>query len=111
MRGLGDLARPLFFMHYLLSLALAVPLTAAQTPPRRTPLVDPAKTAGLLETGHCPEGLRLVKKAYAGASDSDLKRRLGAGGVRCAMSLNDVNAAAELIQSLSRDFPRDPDVL
>jgi tetratricopeptide (TPR) repeat protein len=94
-----------------LLLIATLPLNSAQTTPRRAAMVDPTKTAGLLESGHCPEGLKLVKKAYAGTSDGDLKRRLGAGGVRCAMAVNDVSAAADLIQALSRDFPRDPDVL
>jgi tetratricopeptide (TPR) repeat protein len=98
-------------MHYLFSLVIAIPLATAQTAPKLVSAVDPAKTAGLLETGHCPEGLKVVKKAYSATSDGDLKRRLGAGGIRCAMALNDTGAAADLIQALSRDFPRDPDVL
>src|SRR5215472_18203797 len=107
MRGLAIFAGPLLFSMRVKASALfsfpygrssvsavlliaTLSLTAAQTPPRRAPVVDPTKTAGLLETGHCPEGLKLVKKAYAGTSDGDLKRRIGAGGIRCAMALNDV---------------------
>jgi tetratricopeptide (TPR) repeat protein len=86
---------------------------AAQTVPRSSSAAapDPAKIATLLETGHCSEALPLTKKAYAGAPVSDLKRRLGTGGVRCAMSLNNTSVAAELIAMLNRDFPRDPDIL
>jgi predicted Zn-dependent protease len=73
--------------------------------------VDPAKVARLLETGRCPEALPQIKKAYANSVDKDLKRRLGAGGVRCAMSLDQISAAVDFIQLLNRDFPNDPDVL
>ena len=53
----------------------------------------------------------LAKKAYSRAPDTDVKRRVGAGGVRCAMALNDTASAADLIAILYRDFPRDPDIL
>lgn len=73
--------------------------------------MDPVKVASLLETGHCPEALPQAKKAYTLAADAALKRRVGAGGVRCAMALNNGIAAADLIGMLSRDFPRDPEIL
>ncbi len=99
-------------MYYLFCVIAALSLASAQTAARRSvPLVDAVKTAGLLDSGRCPQGLPLVKKAYAAASDSDLKHRLGVGGVRCAMSLNNVTAAAELIEILSRDFAGDADIL
>jgi tetratricopeptide (TPR) repeat protein len=44
-------------------------------------------------------------------ADAALKRRIGAGGVRCAMDLNNAIAAADWIGMLSRDYPRDPEVL
>ena len=86
---------------------------SAQTPPQRSPAAgpDPPKVAKLLETGHCPEALPLAKKTYSRVADNDLKRRVGAGGVRCAMSMNETGAAADFIAMLTRDFPRDPDIL
>src|SRR5882762_1255363 len=100
-------------MRYPISLLVALSVASAQTPPARSSAAepDPARIATLLETGHCSEVLRLAKRAYARAANSDLKRRMGAGGVRCAMSLNDASAAAEFIGMLNRDFPRDPDIL
>jgi tetratricopeptide (TPR) repeat protein len=100
-------------MRYPIWLLLALSLSPAQTPPAKSPAAesDPARIASLLETGHCSEALPLAKTAYARAGSSDLKRRMGAGGVRCAMSLNDTNAATEFIGMLNRDFPRDPDIL
>ena len=99
-------------MRYVLCLIAVISLAPAQTPHRPAPSsIDPAKVASLLETGRCPEGLPQVKRAYAATHDSDLKRKLGTGGVRCAMTLNDVNAAAQMIETLNRDFPKDPDIL
>jgi tetratricopeptide (TPR) repeat protein len=99
-------------MRYAICLAVCALLVRAQSPPARAPAAapDPAKVAGLLETGHCSEALPAAKRAYARA-DSELKRRLGAGGVRCALSLNDNAAAADFVGWLTRDFPRDPDIL
>jgi tetratricopeptide (TPR) repeat protein len=91
----------------------ALALASGQSTPGNRPAAppDPVKIAGLLETGHCTEAWPLARKAYARAADPDLKHRLGAGGVRCAMSLNQTSTAAELILMLNRDFPKDPDVL
>ena len=103
-----------------LCLLAALSLASAQAQPANRPAtvgkpspaaVDPAKVASLLETGRCPEALPQTRKAYALGVDKDLKRRLGAGGVRCAMSLDQTSAAVDLIQMLNRDFPKDPEVL
>jgi tetratricopeptide (TPR) repeat protein len=73
--------------------------------------VDPTQEAGLLETGHCAEALPKARKAYAGTSDADLKRRLGAGAVRCAMTLNQTSTAAQFIEMLNHDFAGDAEIL
>ena len=100
-------------MRYPVLLIAGLSLLSAQTPAPKSPPTgpDPMSVAKLLETGHCSEGLPLAKKAYSRAANADLKRRMGAGGVRCAMSLNDTGTAADLIGMLNRDFPRDPDIL
>lgn len=96
-------------MRHQLGLLLALSAAAAQNAPKPPP--DPVKIAGLLDTGHCPEGLAQARKAYTRVADTALKRRLGFGGVRCAMALNQIPAAADLIEALNRDFPNDPEVL
>lgn len=95
----------------VLCLVALVITVSAQTPPKAAPAIDPNKIAGLLETGHCPEALPQAMKAYARATDMELKRRIGSAGVRCAMALNKTSDAADFIQALNRSFPRDPDVL
>src|ERR1017187_266157 len=116
------LLNPNWLLKMVIPLCLlgAISLASAQTAPANPPAtvgkpspaaVDPARVASLLEPGRCPEALPQIRKAYAHAVDKDLKRRLGAGGVRCAMSLDQTSAAVDFIQMLNRDFPKDPEVL
>jgi tetratricopeptide (TPR) repeat protein len=65
----------------------------------------------LAETGHCADALPILKKSLAQMSDKELKRNVGLPGVRCAMSLNQPDTALAFLQFLTREFPRDPDVL
>jgi len=102
--------------HILAVCGLAIFLTgsvcAAQTEkhaPAGTSAVQHATK--LAETGHCPEALPILKKNLAQLADKDLKRTVGLDGVRCAMSLNQPDAALAFLQVLTREFPRDPDVL
>ena len=84
----------------------------AQAPKQPAPTqATPEATARLLQTGHCSEALGRAKRAYSLASDPDLKKRLGAGGVRCSMTLNRTSEAASFIELLNRDFPNDAEVL
>jgi tetratricopeptide (TPR) repeat protein len=104
-------------MRYLVWLAVVCSIgpglcqTSAPAVKARPPQPDLTATAKLLETGNCPAGLPLAKKAYASATDLDMKRRLGVGGVRCALALHQVGGAAALIDALNQDFKDDPDVL
>jgi tetratricopeptide (TPR) repeat protein len=107
-------------MRIALCVVAALSLASAQTPPANRPATarapssiapDPAKVASLLETGRCPEALPQARSAYAHSAEKDLKRRLGGGAVRCAVSLNQTSIAVDFIQLLNRDFPNDPEVL
>ena len=61
--------------------------------------------------GSCTEAMPLLKQAMAGARDNDLKRKIGKGGVRCAMLLNQPLDATRFLEWLQHEFPRDPDIL
>jgi tetratricopeptide (TPR) repeat protein len=104
-------------MRYIWGIAAFCVVAGAQTPPPppakalQTAPVDPVAVARLLDTGNCAEALPSARKAYTRTSDKDLKRRLGAGAVRCAMALNDSSTAGDFVGLLNRDFPRDADVL
>jgi tetratricopeptide (TPR) repeat protein len=97
-----------------LLVAHAASSSAAQISPKPS-APDPSDSAQqglkLAESGRCPEALPLLKKSTSHVTDKDLKLRAGLATVRCAMSLNRVDAALDAIRLLNRDFPHDPDVL
>jgi tetratricopeptide (TPR) repeat protein len=65
----------------------------------------------LAETGRCSQAIPLLKKIIHTTTDNDLKKRIGLDGLRCAMTRNTPYEALEFLTVLSRDFPRDPEVL
>ncbi len=65
----------------------------------------------LAETGRCSQAIPWLKKAIRQTTDSDLKKRIGLDGLRCAMTRNIPYEALDFLSVLSRDFPRDPEVL
>jgi tetratricopeptide (TPR) repeat protein len=91
--------------------ACAYVLAQAQVPPKAA---DPAAAAkeslSLAEHGKCKEALQLLRKAPRTA-DKDLKLKAGVATVRCAINLDQTEAAVEAIALLNREFPRDPEVL
>ena len=65
----------------------------------------------LAESGHCTEALPLLKKAIHQSTTKDLRKRIGLDGIHCAMTHNVPYDSLEFLSVLSRDFPRDPEVL
>jgi tetratricopeptide (TPR) repeat protein len=68
----------------------------------------------LAEYGNCTEAMPLIHQALEQDTqirDRDLKRRMGAAGVRCAMMLNHQGAATLLLAWLEQEFPHDPEIL
>ncbi len=68
----------------------------------------------LAEHGNCTEAMPLIHQALeqdAQIQDRDLKRRMGAAGVRCAMMLNHQGAATTLLAWLEEQFPHDAEIL
>jgi tetratricopeptide (TPR) repeat protein len=92
----------------------AVPITAAQTsaavPTSRVPL-SPEKAISLAEQGRCRESISGLKHAMAGTVAPDVRKQAGVLGVRCSLAVDDRDSTDEFIRSLSRQFPKDPDVL
>ena len=72
---------------------------------------DAQRAVGLAEDGHCPEALPLLKKQIRVVTDAKLKKRIGLDGVHCAMTHDISYDALDFLAVLSRDFPRDPEVL
>src|SRR5882724_920864 len=69
------------------------------------------RALNLAESGHCTEALPLLRKAIRQVVDKDLKKRIGLDGVHCAMTHNVPYESLDFLTVLSRDFPRDPEVL
>src|SRR5438445_2726633 len=73
--------------------------------------MTPGKAMELAEQGHCKEAMGALKRTLASGTDSDIKKRAGLLGLRCAMTADDRASAGEFLQGLGRAFPRDPEVL
>jgi tetratricopeptide (TPR) repeat protein len=69
------------------------------------------QAATLAESGHCVQALPLLKKAIRQSADHDMKKRLGLDGLHCAMTHNAAYDSLDFLAVLTRDFPRDPEVL
>jgi tetratricopeptide (TPR) repeat protein len=69
------------------------------------------RAADLAESGHCTQALPMLKKLIHQVSDNDLKKRMGLDGLHCAMTHNVPYESLDFLVVLSRDFPRDPEVL
>lgn len=68
----------------------------------------------LAERGECAAAMPLIHQALENDSqiqDRDLKRRMGAAGVRCAMMLDHRGAATTLLAWLEDQFPHDAEIL
>ncbi len=65
----------------------------------------------LAQTGHCEEAAPALKRASQRVIDKSLKRTAAFAGVRCAMLINQTDAALDFLRQLNHDFPNDPEVL
>jgi len=65
----------------------------------------------LAESGHCREALPLLRADLAKATAADMQKRLGVDGVRCGMTLNDMDAVLDFLRGLDKGFPGDAEVL
>jgi tetratricopeptide (TPR) repeat protein len=102
----------------LLCMALTVPFSSyaqSKIQPEKPIPPNPSAAAehalSLAATGHCAEAIPGLRKATKNLTDPDLKKRAGLAGLRCSMTRNLPYEAVDFLQVLSRDFPRDPEVL
>ncbi len=75
------------------------------------PLAPTRQAVTLAEHGGCAKALPVLKRNLFGLQDKAFRYRAAFAAARCAMSLNDVAAAADTLSLLRRDFPDDPEVL
>jgi len=79
------------------------------------PASDPAASAQrgikLAQNGRCEEAVPALKRSSQRITDKTLKRTAAFAGVRCAMLLNQTDAAIDFLHLLNHEFPGDPEVL
>jgi tetratricopeptide (TPR) repeat protein len=73
--------------------------------------MSPQQAIALGEQGQCRESISALKKAEAPQVPAEIRKHAGVVGVRCALSIDDRNAALKFISALNREFGQDPDVL
>ena len=107
------MSRTLFKLGPPICLIFAAGLSVLAQVSSKTAAVTPAAAehaASLAESGHCAEAVPLLLKS-AHVADKELQKRIGLDGVRCATVLQQQDALFDFLRSLSRQFPRDPEVL
>jgi tetratricopeptide (TPR) repeat protein len=107
-------------MHKLSNLAsltflgLAVSLSSTAQVTGKTAPVSPnvaEHAASLAESGRCAEALPVLARTAGHVTDKELQKRIGLDGVRCATVLQQQEPLQDFLRMLSRQFPRDPEVL
>lgn len=100
----------------MLSFALVAPAPSTLAQSRAKPSSSPVSSSdeqaiSLAQRGDCAAALPLLKTAVARTADQETLRRLGIATVRCAIKLDNTEAAINALLRLNRQFPRDPEVL
>lgn len=101
----------IFLIASVFAVLSAIALAQTVAKPAGTTGVDPQHALALAEGGHCTEALPLLKKAIHQVTDKTIKKRIGLDGIHCAMTHNAPYESLDFLSILSRDFPRDPEVL
>jgi tetratricopeptide (TPR) repeat protein len=107
-----DRLRPLTAaLAVILALLPGSALGQAPTAKPTTPTASVEHAIELAAKGRCEEALPILKRSAARLADKDLKYRVGMATARCAMSLDQREAAVQALLVLNRDFANDPEVL
>jgi tetratricopeptide (TPR) repeat protein len=112
-----------FQMYRYLAKAAAIPallgcfwhgsilLAQQSSVPSSQPVLAPEKAIGLAEQGRCRESISALKHAMAATVPAEVRKQAGVLGVRCSLAMDDRDSTDEFIRLLTRQFPKDPDVL
>jgi tetratricopeptide (TPR) repeat protein len=103
------------FSSLLAALFLVTPLLAQTSKAPGVAAPSAAMTAdkaiALADQGQCKEALPTLRRVVNGQDSPETKKKAGVAGVRCALNLDNQEATLDFIRALSRQFPKDPDVL
>jgi len=98
-------------------LACAAPLSAALSVEAQAQAAKPGAAASiqhgmdLVESGHCREALPLLQRGLSQIADKTERYHAEMATVRCAMALDQDQAAVDALLQLRRESPDDPEVL
>jgi tetratricopeptide (TPR) repeat protein len=107
-------ATKLWFAALMVALGILPPLSIGQAPPKSESVNSAASAERgikLAAAGQCREALPLLKKNMRLIADKDLKYQAAMATARCAMSVDQREVAADALFLLSKEFPKDPQVL
>jgi tetratricopeptide (TPR) repeat protein len=102
---------------FLCSIGLVLTSLVAAQQPKSTPSAstDPAlstdKAIALGEQGQCRDAISALKRAMNTQVAAETRKKAGVVGLRCSLRVDSREAAMDFIRLLSRQFPKDPDVL
>ncbi len=94
---------------HIASLLLVTALYAQPAKPA-PPALSTQQALDLAEKGRCAEALPVLRRVVQQAADK-LRYRAGLVGARCAMALQRLPDALEILATLRRAYPNDPEVL
>lgn len=91
---------------------LAQAQKSAPATKKTTDALSPENAIALGEQGHCKEAVSGLRRALTSTTTSaDIKRKAGLLGVRCSLSLDNLDDTLDFAHLLNLQFPRDPEVL
>jgi tetratricopeptide (TPR) repeat protein len=99
------------WMLLVFALSVSARGQVSSKPAAVSPVAAAEHGASLAESGHCAEALPVLARTAAHITDKELQKRVGLDGERCASTLQQPDALQDFLRMLSRQFPRDPEVL
>src|SRR4051812_11042308 len=79
--------------------------------PGARPVLSPEQALSLAQQGRCGESISGLKHAMATTVPAEVRKQAGVLAVRCSLAMDDRDSANEFVWLLTRQFPKDPDVL
>ena len=73
--------------------------------------MSPEQAMTIAQQGRCAEAIPGLKRALTGQTSPDVKKNAGILGIRCSLTVDNRDSAVEFIRLLSKQFPKDPDVM
>jgi tetratricopeptide (TPR) repeat protein len=104
-------------LSFLLSAALSGTVLLAQAPTGSSShqasatSLTPEKAIALAQEGRCKQAMATLKRTLNSQSAPEIRKNAGIAGLRCALTSDNRDSAADFILWLSDQFRQDPDVL